>query len=445
MSGSAILHRVGKRACSLTEIHRIGLSGGPLTGSNIGDWCTGEEESMSGSTLQIASYLLAAGAFGVVIGWLIRSPRSKRRLDQLTDEWQLKVDDVIRQRDRFTADNTSLRSTIEAQQSVVHRHETAATRGRTELESAHEKTKSLSKDLIGLRAERDELKIKVNNSQNQLNLAKQQTAELQTEFVKAGEFYKGELEKAFDRRKMLENTINNAKLEHESLSNLLKASRSELESVNKMLHSAQIRLGNLDVLEQNVIELEADNALLRHDAARTKQQIEALQRDVAELDELRIQNRELAHCLKSMENSRKQYEDDAKRYRDHAGQSEQQSETLQLKLNDLEKHFADMARQEYEALNDARKKKVAKESNGQIAEQHEVDDLTEIIGIGKVFEKTLHDLGIFSFRQIATFDVADISRVNMELKEFKGRMEQDDWIGQAKELHFGKYDGSGKH
>jgi predicted flap endonuclease-1-like 5' DNA nuclease len=25
------------------------------------------------------------------------------------------------------------------------------------------------------------------------------------------------------------------------------------------------------------------------------------------------------------------------------------------------------------------------------------------------------------------------------LKECKGRMEQDDWIGQAKELHFKKY------
>jgi hypothetical protein len=32
-----------------------------------------------------------------------------------------------------------------------------------------------------------------------------------------------------------------------------------------------------------------------------------------------------------------------------------------------------------------------------------------------------------------------LARVNTELKEFKGRMEQDDWIGQARELHFRKY------
>ena len=71
----------------------------------------------------------------------------------------------------------------------------------------------------------------------------------------------------------------------------------------------------------------------------------------------------------------------------------------------------------------------------------EVDDLKEIIGIGKVFERTLNDLGVFSFRQIASFGVADIARVNAELKEFKGRMEQDDWVGQARELYFQKYGG----
>jgi len=33
------------------------------------------------------------------------------------------------------------------------------------------------------------------------------------------------------------------------------------------------------------------------------------------MDALKIQNRELSHCLTSMENTRKQYEQDAKRYR----------------------------------------------------------------------------------------------------------------------------------
>jgi predicted flap endonuclease-1-like 5' DNA nuclease len=35
--------------------------------------------------------------------------------------------------------------------------------------------------------------------------------------------------------------------------------------------------------------------------------------------------------------------------------------------------------------------------------------------------------------------MSDVARVNASLKEFRGRMEQDDWIGQAKELYFKKY------
>ena len=77
--------------------------------------------------------------------------------------------------------------------------------------------------------------------------------------------------------------------------------------------------------------------------------------------------------------------------------------------------------------------------NGNGREKKENDDLQQIVGIGKAFELTLHELGIYNFKQIAAFDLGDIARVNAELKDFKGRMEQDDWIGQAKDLHFKKY------
>ncbi len=73
------------------------------------------------------------------------------------------------------------------------------------------------------------------------------------------------------------------------------------------------------------------------------------------------------------------------------------------------------------------------------APQGEPDDLTEIVGVGKVFEETLHSLGVYHYRQIASFGPTEIARINTELKEFKGRIEHDDWIGQAKELYFRKY------
>jgi len=394
---------------------------------------------MDSETLQIGLFLLATVALGAIIGWLIRGPQSKRILNKLSDELQLKIDELTRQRDHFSTEIFSLRRSIESQQDLMNKHEIAATRNQTELESARERMKSISKELFDGRAERDDLGVSIINSQNALTSAKQQASELKNEFVKTGVFYKGELTKAFEKRKVLEMKVDNAVLEHDSLSNLLDSSRSEQTSVNKMLDTAHIRLDNLDVLEQNVIKLEAENAQIKHDAARAKQETEALQRDMAEMEALKTQNKELSHCLKSMENSRKQYEVDAKRYRDHAGKSEQQSETLRVRSDDMQKSFANIETKQRRALKEARTSSTAKKSNGHAPPPKEVDDLKHIVGIGKVFEKTLHDLGITSYRQIAAFTVTDIARINRELKEFKGRMEQDDWVGQAKELCFKKY------
>jgi predicted flap endonuclease-1-like 5' DNA nuclease/predicted nucleic acid-binding Zn-ribbon protein len=394
---------------------------------------------MDGLVSEIGLTLLATLAGGFLIGWVIRSAVSRSRINQLNDNWQAQLDDVARQRDRLTAETDTLRMSIEAQEAVIHQRDMAVTKIRTELDSALEKEKLLTKNVFTLRAEREDFKTKMIRFQNSMAALQRQSSELQSEFIKSGEFYKGELTKAFERRKLLEEKIDNSKAEYESFSNLLQASRSEHESVNKMLAAAKTRLDNLDALERSVIELEAENAQLKHDSAITRQENDALNRDVFEQEELKIQNKELAEVLKSMENSRKQYEDDANRYRQHAGKSEQKSETLRIRLDEVEKNFLEIEKQQDKALKAARKSATEQKKNSKKAAKQEEDDLKEIIGIGKVFEHTLHELGVFSFRQIANFDISDIARLNSELKEFKGRMEQDDWIGQAKDLLFKKY------
>jgi len=397
--------------------------------------CQGE--IMSDSIYQIVVYLVAGSGVGLIIGWLVKGVNSRQKFDRLRDDLQLKFDEAARQRDKFNTDNIKLRSSIEAMQAAAHKHEVAATRSQTELESTREKLKLVAKDLMALTARRDQLESEVNDDRNALASVKRQLNELEIEFEKAGTFYKGELSKAFEKRKTVETRLDDAKAEHESLTNLLDASRFEKDSVNKMLTSAQTRLDNLDELEQSAIELEAVNAELRHEASRTKQEVEGLRRDAAEMDELKVQNRELAHCLKSMENSRQQYEIDAKRYRNQAEQSENLSDTLRIKLDDVEKNLGELARQNDDIASRAREKEQLEETGGQ--REKEVDDLTKIVGIGKVFQHALHSLGVYSFRQIANFGPADIARVNMALKENKGRMEQDDWVGQAKELYFHKH------
>lgn len=61
------------------------------------------------------------------------------------------------------------------------------------------------------------------------------------------------------------------------------------------------------------------------------------------------------------------------------------------------------------------------------------DDLKMISGVGPKLEQTLNNLGFWHFEQIAKWKKVDIAVVDDELK-FKGRIERDDWVKQAKAL-----------
>lgn len=61
------------------------------------------------------------------------------------------------------------------------------------------------------------------------------------------------------------------------------------------------------------------------------------------------------------------------------------------------------------------------------------DKLTKVKGIGPVNEKRLHSLGVFHFDQIAAWGEQEIAWVDTFLT-FKGRIERENWVGQAAEL-----------
>lgn len=69
----------------------------------------------------------------------------------------------------------------------------------------------------------------------------------------------------------------------------------------------------------------------------------------------------------------------------------------------------------------------------------EVDDLKEIKGVGRVMEGVLNDKGVYLFHQIANFSDADVAWVNEAIEAFPGRIERDNWVGQAQDLYRAKY------
>lgn len=67
-----------------------------------------------------------------------------------------------------------------------------------------------------------------------------------------------------------------------------------------------------------------------------------------------------------------------------------------------------------------------------------IDDLKRINGIAEVLEKKLHEHGVYRFRQIAAWNLEQIKEFGRRLT-FKDRIERDQWVAQAIDLHLKDY------
>lgn len=75
----------------------------------------------------------------------------------------------------------------------------------------------------------------------------------------------------------------------------------------------------------------------------------------------------------------------------------------------------------------------ATKPKSQPASDH-VDDLKLIKGIGPRLERTLNDLGITQFEQLAALSKTELEKLQKKLPRFPGRIARDNWVGQAKTL-----------
>ncbi len=303
---------------------------------------------MGSATIQLVIFALGGCLVGALIGWSIQYVRSKRLLGRVISATQGKLQAVAGQRDDVANKYSSLKAQVEQLESVH------AQRG-AELEAVLQKSEKLTKNVRILRKERENTKQKLLTLQKSLVYLKQQTSDLQTEFRKAQKFYKRELLKSLKQRKDLEEELTKARAEQDAFAKAVESSTLEHGSEENMVIAAQLRLGQLEVLERNVNKLEAENQQLGRDVRHWKEQFEAREKALADVEELRMHNRQLVQCVEALEDSRQAHEADAERYRQQADESEELSDTLRMRLDDLEKNFADMEKQQHEAIEGARK------------------------------------------------------------------------------------------
>ena len=82
---------------------------------------------------------------------------------------------------------------------------------------------------------------------------------------------------------------------------------------------------------------------------------------------------------------------------------------------------------------DARAKRLNAAFKGFKRPKGEPDNLTQIKGLNAELAERLGGLGVIKFEQIANFSDDDIANVD-EVLGLKGRIEKDDWVGQAQKL-----------
>ena len=67
------------------------------------------------------------------------------------------------------------------------------------------------------------------------------------------------------------------------------------------------------------------------------------------------------------------------------------------------------------------------------------DDLKKITGIAQVLEKKLNAFGVYTYRQIMEWDAVAVAEFSKLLSFRRDRIDRDNWIEQARDLHFEHY------
>jgi len=64
--------------------------------------------------------------------------------------------------------------------------------------------------------------------------------------------------------------------------------------------------------------------------------------------------------------------------------------------------------------------------------------LKKIKGVGPALEKSLNEMGVFHFDQIAGWTAEEVAWIDDNLLRFRGRATRDGWVAQAAKLAAGE-------
>ena len=358
------------------------------------------------SALHFAAFAILFG-IGAVAGWLMRADRCAREKIAVNAGWQEQFESQQGESRRLAEQNRGLMEQI-------NQH-------RASEKDLARRTRELAADLKEATARGDEL-------------------------MRQGKDLRGQLETAIKQRNQLRTEIRSREVKSEASANALREKDNKIFKLSRELTSWQNRVPPL-VEKYRQRELEMKELQYELDVAGERsREIDELKGDLARARD-RIAELEAAP---QPEHTRIEPLDQAALPRGLDASNEQYSESFGGDLADLEDQIVDgspppdtgngrygLGFMHRTAGTDACP---ATRGDGASAPAPR-DDLQRIKGVGPAIERTLNEMGIFRYEQIASISEYDIDRIAARLRGFRSRIYREDWIGQARTLHYQKLGG----
>jgi predicted flap endonuclease-1-like 5' DNA nuclease len=344
---------------------------------------------------------------GVIAGWAVRGNRCAQEKVALNTLWQEQREAQRTENDRLLGQNKSLMEQVNQNQASG--------------KDATNRAKELSGALKEAFARRDELQREIKDVRNML-------------------------ESAVDERDKLQAGNNSGSANDDSLEAALKRKDDKISKLSRDLENWQGRLPPL-IERYRVRNMEAEQ--LEVDLEEARERIRQLE-STFDPEETRVDPIDSGTLSDGMEASNDPVDDDEELVaaEEILEETDADDETQVEEVDsDDETHIEEIDSDDathIEEVDSGDETHVEEHSfdgesfkdipHNDIDTSNLRDDLKQIKGVGPAIEKTLHELGIFRFGQIAQMSEYDIDRVAKRLKGFRTRIYREDWIGQARDL-----------
>lgn len=345
--------------------------------------------------ITVTHIIVVAGALivGIILGWIVRSSRSVSEKTAINEGWQEQLKAQRNEHERLLDQNKSLMDQNSQYQASNKDAKMRASELSDALKEAFER--------------RDELQRQMKDIRGNLESAVSERDQLRSSA--AADDLAEELERKDARIEKLESELKNWQDRLPPLIERYQQRNAEAEELETQLADALERIAALDGMvgsDQTRVEPVDPDALsdgmdASNDPNDDETPDEAIIDKVEELVEDDIE--ELLGAEAIIDDS-----DDTEEDIEASDDAEEVEDTEDPDLHDLPR-----------------------------------DNLKLIKGVGPAIEKTLNELGIKRFDQIAQMSEYDIDRVAHRLKGFRSRIYREDWIGQARDLRDQKV--SGQH